>query len=1034
MRPLLLRMSAFGPYAGVEEIDFSTLQDSLFLITGDTGAGKTTIFDAIVYALYDETGGDAKDNRSLRSHHARTDTPTYVEYTFALREQTYYIKRSPAYMRPAMRKGGKQVQQSAKVELRLPDGQVFTKTNEVKEALFNLLQVDRRQFMQIAMIAQGEFRALLLAKSAEREDIYRRVFETERHRRLQQALKQQLSARQARIAGIRAQMGSAMRNARLPANLSHLAALDDTQADVFLNGLRALIKEDTEQTKTLAARLDSYEQTISGLQVKIAGAKKNNALLAQRDQAKAHMEALQSGREEMQKAESALTKSELAVDVVQPQAEAYARALEADERLQADEEALANAVSEQAPALEEARRALTLERSKEPKRKSLYVQMAKLQEALDIYDRIEALQAQDARLHEEQQEKERALLEANQAQQSRQAQAAELSASIAKIDALPLASLKAQRKAEHAQYALAKQAVELCGSIERALAELAALQARYLEKEARAAKSARVYDGLHTAFLRAQAGLLARGLTPDTPCPVCGSKEHPLPAALEKEAPDEQAVRAARASHDKDVAAQTGAHGDVVAMIAAIGEKHTHLEKLAGGLFVTVPEDISGALHARLAEIASCVQALEQQVAAGEMQMQQREGLQAALAAAQEGEEAARKRAEALQKEIRACAQARANAKTQAAVLQEGLAFSTKTEAAGALHMAKEACTQIEQDLIEAEQTCRALEEAQSALRARLEEAHIRLQAAQKERDAARTAFTLKLQQARFLNDKEYERALRTPDEVRKERLHIQQYHAACAEAQANYTRLRRETAGMEPIDEQAVEQQITGAFESRLQLHDNYFAVGARIHENTHTIELIEGLQAANEVALRDFARLKTLCDTANGELAGTEKVSFERYVQSELFEQVIYAANSRFMKMSAYRYELIRREQQSDNRVASGLDLDVIDHYSGRSRAVSTLSGGESFLAALSLALGLSDVVQQYAGGISLDSMFIDEGFGSLDGESLERVMSKLRDLSSGNRLIGVISHVDTLRERIGSKIEITLTTGGSHIRMHA
>lgn len=915
MRPVKLTLSAFGPYAGRMELPMERLgEKGLYLITGDTGAGKTTIFDAITFALYGEPSGKDREAVMLRSKYAAPETPTFVELLFSYGNQRYQIRRNPSYERPAKRGGGMTVQNAGE-ELTLPDGRIITGKKEVNEKICEIMGVDRQQFSQIAMIAQGDFLKLLFAPTKERKDIFRQIFKTGRFQELQDRLKEESGVLKTRWeqqrAGVRQYIGG-------------LVCPEDDECAAKL----AAAKEEKlpmEETLLLIDRLRKQDQEAE--QAVLAEMEETD-----RQRRQVHGELARAG--ETEKMKKALVQAE--------------QSLKENEAL-----------------LEERRSAWEREKEQRPVRDKLQEQIAALQHVLPQYEELDQNRKNLQQMQKQQEEAGAVLQRLREELQSRREELKRLREEQRSLEdaGASLERLTAQR--DEAE----RQRTEL-GRLKKSLAEYEALVRRsqeakeaYVRSSRKAEEERRRYLSLNQAFLDGQAGILAERLEEGRPCPVCGSVSHPHPAQKGAAAPSEKELEAAKTKSGRaqaDMAEKSAAAG---AARGQAGAKRGEIEeKLTELLEGCAPEAAEERVHEKMTENSRRIKELEDRIRDGQMQKKRKQALDTGIP---EKEAALQKAEEAAGREQTAYAGREAGI---GALLEQ----TEKLAAALTLKSRQEAMERI------AELSRRRREREQAEAEA--EQAY---QNVQNEFSRCR---------GQVLSLKEQLRAAPEPDQ---ERLSVRSA---------------------------ALDRQYR-------QLQDRLTEIRTRLSANTSALEQIRRQSEELADTERKWSRVKALSDTANGNLAGREKMMLETWIQMTYFDRVIGRANTRLMVMSGGQYELKRRAEADNNRSQSGLELDVIDHYNGTTRSVKTLSGGESFQASLSLALGLSDEIQSSAGGIRLDTMFVDEGFGSLDEESLRQAVRALSALSEGNRLVGIISHVSELKERIDRQIVVTKDrTGGS------
>ena len=917
MRPLKLTFSAFGPYAGLQELPLEDLGSSgLYLITGDTGAGKTTIFDAITFALFGEASGDSREPGMLRSKYAAPETPTFVELTFAYDGKTYTVRRNPEYDR-AKARGTGFTRQAADAVLTFPDGRTVAKLREVDKAVRDILGITREQFAQVAMISQGEFRKLLQAGTTERQKIFRDIFGTGRYQQLQEKLK----AETARVRDQREQAQFSIRQYlggiswaedSLLASEARKAREGQLPMQEVMTVFEGLLQEDeAAQEKLLLeqAELDAASESLT--------ARSTQAMARQKTQNN-----ILRGETALQRQDALVAQAQTARDL----------AMERAVGREALEQQTA-ALRLQLPAYDALEKAAGDLTRKEKELAALRKDHADLEKAADILAReLTALK------------QERTALE------GAGAEAEKLTARREQLEGKRTALLDLLRELQE------------LGRQEKLLAQK---QQAYMSLAAETEELRHRYEALYRAFLDEQAGIMAASLAPGAPCPVCGSTEHPRLAALSEVAPTEEAVKQAKSAAEQARARMDAAskeagrqQGITAATRKTIEEK---LDALLPGTALS-----EAAVPAREQEKALEDQILELsgQIALAKKKEKRRLELDGLIPGK---EQTLRTREAALSGCKEDLASLTATAQELGRQLEEqkkSLPLAGKAQAAALL-------SRQEQELRDMQQ---ALSDAEAALSARNEEL-VKIVAALEQ---------LKTQLAEL------------PEE-----------DTAALEAR------RREVAGRK-----------SGLAEAQKAIH-------ARITANTSARRNIQAQGSRLEELDLRYSWMKALSETACGNLSGKEKIMLETYIQTTYFDRILDRANLRLRKMSGGQYDL-RRRQSSSFRVQSGLELDIVDHVNGTTRSVNTLSGGEAFLASLALALGLSDEVQMST-GIRLDTLFVDEGFGSLDSEALGKAYSTLAGLTEGDRLVGIISHVAELKERIDKQIIVTKEKlGGSSARI--
>ncbi|MGE4484779.1 MAG: AAA family ATPase [Oscillospiraceae bacterium] len=913
MRPIKLTISAFGPYAGKAELEMDKLGDrGLYLITGDTGAGKTTIFDAVTFALYGEASGENREAAMLRSKYAAPETPTFVELVFSNAGKAYRVTRNPEYERPARRGAGTTVQK-ADAELVCPDGRIVTKTRDVTNAVRDIIGIDRNQFTQIAMLAQGDFLKLLLAPTEDRKRIFRQIFKTELYQRLQDKLKEESGQLGRECETLKNSIRQYINGISCGENESFCIALEKAKSGSLLTAdtialIEQIINEDDNGRRRLGGSLLEAEKQLGRVTARLGKA------------------------EEIKKAKTGLADAREALSKAEPRLREASDAYEASIRRQPEIDALSDAVTTvrnklpQYDELEKTRRALAAKvKERERIESDCLAWAASLETVKGELD--EAKKERDT-LKNACIEKEK-LLNRKRALQDRQSGIVKLA-----FDFKGYQKLLKNRDEVREAYLAAAQKTEACRL---------------------------VYGEKNKAFLDEQAGILASSLKEGEKCPVCGSAVHPAPAALSRSAPSEAELNEAKEAWEKAQAA-------AAELSAGAGE-------------------LSGQTEARKADIISRASALigvcefagteaEIEKVSGELTVSLKE-FNAKITA----EEVREKRAAELdvlipQKETGAKELEAAVCDAETAAAARDSDIKNLSETAEKLLMTLE-----HDNKAKAEKAIAALEDRRNKLKQAL--------------DNAQKAYTGCRSQCDALN--------------------------------GTVKALTAQLEDAEEIDTDAQTRRQSELTAEKAALSEIITRVSSRLDRNTDALQNIRERSGSLAGAEAKWIWVKALSNTANGNISGKEKIMLETYIQMTCFDRILSRANTRFMVMSGGQYELKRRIEAENNRSQSGLELDVVDHYNGTERSVKTLSGGESFKASLSLALGLSDEIQSSAGGIRLDTMFVDEGFGSLDEESLGQAMRALYGLTEGSRLVGIISHVTELKEKIDRQIVVTKEKSG-------
>ena len=932
MRPLRLTLSAFGPYAAQTTLDLEKLgKGGLYLITGDTGAGKTTIFDAITYALYDHSSSGIREGSMLRCKYADDKTPTFVELEFEVHGVRYTVRRNPEYQRPKARGEG-MTTEKADATLTYPDTRPpVTKAKDVTAAVQEIIGLDYNQFSQIVLIAQGQFTKLLNASTEERSRIFRKLFRTQRYAQLQERLQAEAAA------------------------LNQQRTAQNAKLDSLLGGLQ-FSPEDPDAEALCALCAQTVPETALTLL---------DALTARQAAA-------------LEEAGTALQTTEAQLDTVQRQLGAAAQAQRLAQQLTARQAELAAA----RPALDAARAEADRHAGDAAQLDALTAQVTQAQSALAAYDALDALCRQQTEA------RDAARLAAAQAHK-RRTQLDSLNAALAAAES----QLAALADADTRLLALQNHSTQLCqrgealAKLEQRLAECQhqAKRAHKAQESYRAAAAAQDeartrQNTLERAFLDAQAGLLAESLTEGAPCPVCGSTHHPARALLPHTAPTQAQVEAARqAAAAADRQAQT-ASAAAQSALATANEAKISLRRDAETLLperFTAPEGTVPLTFALMTNVLAEESASLQTAQAG--------------CATQ-------------------CRQAEADCRRKAQLEADR---QNKTRQRPAL----------EQAAAEADRSAAAQNASADALEGQIAERRAVLPYP---RRADAQAALDKLEADR--------RTLRTGMDTAQRRLKQAEQTVAAAEAAVDAL-TAQQTAAQKELPARSAEEltaQQTALTAARETLRSREKQLSAQLLPNRKTAAQYRAAAEARQTLESRWQWVSALAATAGGTLTSKQKIKLEAYIQMNYLDRILRYANTRLMQMTAGQYEL-ERIGAENQRSQSGLDLGVIDHYNGTRRSVKTLSGGESFKASLALALGLSDEVQSSAGGIRLDTLFLDEGFGSLDEESLELAIRVLSGLTEGDRLVGIISHVGALKDRIDRQVVVhKARTGGSTVEL--
>lgn len=924
MKPLKLTMSAFGSYAGKNVIDFTGQQQGIFLITGDTGAGKTTIFDAITYALYNQTSGGERNGNMMRSQYARPETETYVELEFLYRGQTYRVRRNPDYKITKTLKNGKIREQKVphSVELTLPDGTVFPeKKNATDAKIIEILGLTADQFSQIVMIAQGDFLKLLYTKSDERKMIFSKLFRTDIYWKIQENLRRKSMEMDERIQeNDRAFEQEKSRIIPLPES-------EELPLDELVERLRERLKDALKEQNLRRANVEELNK-------KITKYEEINKLFVSLEKIR------QTGKElEARQAESKERRQQIE------------NARKADKVLVAEQQNLRQQQEVEQSAQAIAKMTETLANDQEMfeslKTQLQEVEAIKKREAADLQKKMLALEQsfpsyealQNARSEEQQAKKVWEDLGKTSEESFHKKEAG-------------IAALKEQQKRQ-------EQVVEQT-------------KKNWEQTSLSASESAKHYEHMYEAFLKEQAGILAENLSAGCPCPVCGSTVHPDPAKLSDHAVTELEVEQAKKTR-------------------AAAEEKRDLAYLAFEAEKTKKQKLAQAVEKEEADFV-----LAQTIA-----KQQRKE-------AEQNYVSLQKIAEQIREKL--VYPSLAEAKKQYAAMQKAL------EAA-------------EQEIAKKRQKVSELAEAMNTLKGQKLAEEENQKTAKKLAVKTEKEYAKLLEKSGFVSEETYHLAILPERSRSKLEREEKEYESQCLRQQSEQKLLEKQVSGKTYTDTTELNEQLKAekqvlkeAEKTYMELHTAYENDRAVLQNCAVYLEKGKKLESEDQV-------IKSLSKTANGRLSGSAKIDFETYIQRQYFKQIIHEANKRLLTMSNHQFILkLKEEANTGRKTNEGLDLSVYSLVTDSERDVKTLSGGESFLAALAMALGLSDIVERSAGAIHPDMMFIDEGFGSLDAQSRQQAIEVLGELAGDSRMVGIISHVTELKEQIDRKLVVSRTDKGS------
>lgn len=930
MRPIELKMSAFGPFAGLTTLKLDALgTDGLYLITGDTGAGKTTIFDAIIYALYGEASGNIRTTDMLRSKYANADTATFVELTFVFKDKTYIVRRNPEYLRPSKRGEGRFTKESAKAQLTMPDKEVITGLVSVNNKIIEIIGLNKNQFSQIAMLPQGEFMRLLLADTKQRIEIFREIFDTEPYLLLQDRIKRDANELYRLVSDYKKSMAQYVADVYCDENSEYNQALINIKNDsqMSIKEILDIIDKIIAQDKSCA---DEYDKAIISIDKEIDQLNSKLTIAIQTERIKDDYK-------------SALTQLNNLTEEYENVYSIYEAECENDSE----------------------RNELSLNIEKSSEKLESYELLEKYKK--DYGKKLDKINNITQDIHEDTNSLNECIKQIDNCKKE---------ADILKNTELEIEKLNSKIS----DIIKKKEAVEYLKDVFekkiKAVSQADEAKDRYMSAFAAYEEANNRYLKMEKAFFNEQAGIMAAALEEGQPCPVCGSVTHPVPAVAGDDAPTEMQLKKYKiyvedkSKECSELSSQSGLlSGQAESMnnmfFSSIVNFNTQWKEALDNS--SDDETIRVDIIQLLADLGKILDEAMLEKKNADENISKYNNLIKMLSDYD-------KKVEQFKDKIN-------KSKNELAIL------STQNE-----NMQKQ-ISQLEKELGNKDIM-----------------------------QAKKLINDMKLKKVQL--DKAYEAAKKQYDEYT---INIKTLKNRISDLQKQISHTDKQKTP--DIDIPMYEKQLEDMKKERLKLREKKNIVDIRIANNEKVYKSIERVNEKSEKSEKHYSWLRTLSDTVNGSLSGKSRIKLETYVQMSFFDRIIMRANTRFMRLTDGQYELKRSDSKDNYKNQTGLELDIIDHYNGTIRSVKSLSGGEAFEASLSMALGMSDEIQSRSGGIQIDTMFIDEGFGSLDDESLSQAVKVLNSLSSSDRLIGIISHVSVLKDRIDKQIVVSKgKTGGS------
>lgn len=1019
MRPLKLKMTAFGPYAEMTEIDFCKIGSGLFIITGDTGAGKTMIFDAITFALYGEASGGGRKPAMLRSDYAPNNVKTSVELVFSHKNDVYTVTRVPSYLRP-----GTKTEIKAEASLISESGSIdIAKSKDVTNKIIEIIGLDRNQFTQVSMLAQGEFKKLLYAGSEERRNIFRKIFSTQSYDAMQDKLKKEAEE-------LKQKCMDTIKDARRKAEeiKGEITADVEAEPEEFMKELDALIERESEKEKSFEKRLGELRSRITKETLRLELCRKDNSEIEKLDNKKAELENLKERKPETEEKKKRLKLSEDCRTYVMP-AEREMNSCEKQlnqlkNSVRDTKQKLVSAVDR----LQKAKEKLDKCRGEEELRVKLAGEISKLERAIPEYKLLDELADKKAAVLANIKSEEKTFAGYEKSISTKSAEAARLEAEKQSILDAPEKEVALRIECNSLKERQSRLG-ELVNDIKKLetskkSADKAAMEfgAAEMEYELKADKARR----LEKQFYLEQAGIMAKELEEGSPCPVCGSLMHPSKAQLSDEAPSEAEVNTAKAEADKAGSIMRKASVKSGNALTKYESALKSAEEKAAKYGITELSEVKG--HKTQTDKELAEKELEHKQLVSDCE--RLKGLNAEIEklAAEEKE---------LKEKSRICSMELAEKRSEFAAAESAynekkshLSYDDFDAASARQKAARNELNESKNALAEAEAEYNRLNTESENYKALIKDSEPKIASAEESFKEAKADFDRKCGDYGLDGAESYRAACLEVSENEKLRKEIDDYNSALAASEAVVKELADKLKDKQYISIDGLEEKLTELKEEEKEDDERLTYLRNAVSINMDARDKITTLLDNGNKLLKKHKVLKNLSETANGSLSGKAKISFEEYVQSSKFERVLRAANRR-MEIMSKRYTLRRRTEAKDLKHRSGLEIDIVDSYTGRARDVKTLSGGESFMASMSLALGVSDIIGAEKRGIDIESIFVDEGFGTLDEEALRKALQLLLELSGDTRAVGIISHVKELCDEIEKRIVVTATGSGSRIQ---
>ena len=1031
MRPSLLTISAWGPYPKQVTIDFTKFEEgSIFLVTGPTGAGKTTIFDAISYALYGNVSGMNREKTTVRSDFAELDAETYVEFTFTHKGKEYQIFRTPKYERPKKRGEGFTTSAESAV-LKIENEPPIASVQEVNKKVEEIMGINYEQFKQIAMIAQGEFLNLLYAKSEDKVEIFRNLFKTQIYDRMLKALTERSKNLYVRIKEHTNKMDEAIAGIDCGTNeeLQTSIQVEDKNYEQIIELLKEENHENTLKAKACKKEMEQIDAIYVEQLSSLTKATELNETIEQLGKVRQALEKLLEQQSLIEQMKNKVGRARLAQTVAideQLYVESCRLQKQIEQRMNDTMQLLEQLKVEAVQLEHEFMHSKELEEELGKCRQQLQW-LESLLPLLKTLEEKEMQQIQCVKHLEERLQKEDQLKTGLQNLKEAKEKLTIKKRTYETVDTR-LGEVRVKIEQAKQLYQSLQNALKLLETLRQQEIQLQEIQERYLLEESKLNAIKEAYESKEKLYRQAAVGLAARFLVDNEPCPVCGSLEHPKKAVISHEVPDEAELEKEKLIYEKAQYEFQAIYNQASTMKGALESKKEELDRILAILKINDSNEL----------IAAFTKTKEDSLVLIE-ERNQLEKLQEERESCNQKLELCEKQLEEVEKQLVLVGDDKAKLQSEKDMIAGTIAniklqlpeeFTRILKVEAELNVVRDKIEGFVKEIDHIRNKKEQLYAKQKSTEVLLESHEAQRAANGIEVEQRHITFINKLEESGFISSEDYETAKIQSNELTQMEQSIEKYNEQLLAYQEQEKHLAQRTQGKEKADVESLKLTLETTRKQKQELQILSEALAAKFSYNKKAYDSIKEKIEKISTLSETYGYVKDLENAAKG--SNSERIVFEHYVLAAYFEDILVAANLRLSAMTNKRYELMKVSKVNDQRTKNSLDLEVLDNYTGKRRPVKTLSGGESFKAALSLALGLSDIIQQNAGGIEIHTLFIDEGFGSLDSESLDQALKSLMNLTGQNKLIGIISHVSELKERIDNQIVIEKDQCGSKLKV--